>query len=103
MVVQRTNHEVVHADVALAGDLLRVEVVVCELVDRQVLDQSDPLRDLDLFVFRQLLRAVMTHARRGVKYLLRLIILLKNGFSRIRFNLLPLGRPSSTVIKSRRL
>lgn len=83
--VQRTNHEVVHADVALAGDLLRVEVVVCELVDGQVLDQPDPLRDFDLFVFGQLLRAVVTHARRRVKYLLLLIILLKSGFSRVRF------------------
>lgn len=77
MVVQRTNHEVIHADVALAGDL-RTKVVVCELVDGQVLDQPDPLRDLDLFVFRQMLRTVVTHSRRGVKYLLLLIILLKN-------------------------
>lgn len=80
MVVQRTNDEVVHANVALAGDLLRVEVVVCELVDGQVLDQPDSLRDFDLFVFRQLLSAVMTHARRGVIYWRLLIILLKNRF-----------------------
>lgn len=78
MAVQRTNDEVVHADIALAGDLLRVEVVVCELVDGQVTDQPDSLRDFDLFVFRQLLRAVVTHARRGVIYWRLLIILLKN-------------------------
>lgn len=92
MAVQRTNHEVVHTNVALAGDLLRVEVVVCELVDGQVLDQPDSLRDFDLLVFGQLLRAVMTHARRGVIYWRLLIILLKkSGFHALDFNLLQLS------------
>lgn len=75
MCATRTDNEIVHADVALAGNFLRLEVVVGELVDRKMLYQAYPLSDADLFVLGQLLRAVLTCARRRIKY--RLNVLLK--------------------------
>jgi hypothetical protein len=45
-----TDDEIIHANVALARDLLGLEVVICELVDGQVLDEADSFGDLDLLV-----------------------------------------------------
>ena len=49
---QLTNYKVVHADVALARYFLRLEIFVCELMNGQVLDETDSLGNFDLLVFR---------------------------------------------------
>lgn len=60
--LELTDNKIVHADVTLARNLLALEIVVSVLMNGQMVDETNSLCYLYLFVFGQLLRA-MTHAR----------------------------------------